>query len=107
MTWGRDTTDKLFKNVNSKMSILCQHRTELDRLQMRNGEQSILIRMTSASRQLKVVSDMLVAFRAFFRDATEAGRTTLLDELSSLEKRYATAFDTIEVSTQVLLEAAS
>ena len=107
MSWGKESTEKLYTQVTSKLAGLTQYRADLDRLQLRSGDQSILIRMTSATRQLKVVQEMLQAFRTYFRDAADTARTRLLEALSSLDKSYATAFDTIAVSTAVLLEAGS
>ena len=63
LAWSKDSVERALARVNSKTKVMNQYRGELDRLQLRGGDQSILIRMTSATRQLKILQEVLLAMR--------------------------------------------
>jgi hypothetical protein len=105
LAWSKDSVERALARVNSKTKVMNQYRGELDRLQLRGGDQSILIRMTSATRQLKILQEVLLAMRWYFNDSSDRARPALLDSLMAMETSYATALDTLTLSTPVMLEA--
>jgi hypothetical protein len=105
MLWHRDSVERMLTRLNHKMKTMNQYRGELDRLQLRGGDQSILIRMTAATRQLKVFQEVLLAMRGYFNDASDRARPKLLDSLKVIETNYASALETLKLSTEILLEA--
>jgi hypothetical protein len=105
LAWSKDSVERTLARVNGKTKVMNQYRGELDRLQLRGGDQSILIRMTAATRQLKVLQEVLLAMRWYFNDSSDRARAVLLDSLMAMETSYATALDTLTLSTPVMLEA--
>jgi hypothetical protein len=65
LAWSKDSVERTLARVNAKTKVMNQYRGELDRLQLRGGDQSILIRMTAATRQLKVLQELLLAMRCY------------------------------------------
>jgi len=105
LTWNRDAMDKMLAKVTSKLQVLSQYRSDLDRFQLRGNDQSIILRMTSATRQLKVLQEMLSSFHLYFRDPESTARVSLLESLTRLEKSYATVIENIQLSAAVCMEA--
>ena len=105
LSWNRDAMDKMLAKVTSKLQVLSQYRSDLDRFQLRGNDQSIILRMTSATRQLKVLQEMLSSFRLYFRDPESTARVSLLESVTRLEKSYATAIENMQLSPAVCMEA--
>lgn len=107
MKWGRDATERAIRGISNKMTILAEYRSTLDKLHLRGDSQTILIKMTTATRQLTALQDMFLAFRQFHKDISDGARPRLLEALASVEVRYASALAGITMSTAVMLEVVS
>jgi hypothetical protein len=104
LAWSREAVERMLARVNAKTKVMNRYSGELDRLQLRVGNQ-ILVCMTAATRQLKVLQEVLLAIRRYFNDSSDRARPMLLDTLVALERSYAAALETLTLSTPIMLEA--
>ena len=105
MPLSRDSVEKMMNSVNTRIQALQKFRGKLDKLEMREESQSLLIRMTTASRQMKLLHEVLLAFRAYYRDVSGGARDVLLGKLLSIETSFKSVIATVRFSMAMGLEA--
>lgn len=106
MPLSRGTVEKIMQGATKRTELLQKYRGQLRKFDISPESQSLLIRMTTACRQMKLLQELTTAFKTYYRDGSGSARDVLLSKISSIKTSFKSVIATVRSSVAMGLEAA-